>query len=132
VRPIERLVQNLYIAPPAPSQVAALASFEAIDELDGNRRIYEANRALLMEGLPLAGFTSIVPADGAFYLYCDVSHLTDDSLAFVKRMLDETGVAATPGIDFDARRGHRFVRFSYAGRTADMAEAVQRLRGWKR
>jgi aspartate/methionine/tyrosine aminotransferase len=80
--------------------------------------------------LPRAGLSSLAPADGAFYLYADVSHLTGDSHDFVGRMLREAGVAATPGIDFDPARGHHFVRFSYAGSTAEMAEAAKRLRHW--
>lgn len=132
VRSIERLAQNFFISPPAVAQRAALAAFDAMPELEDNRRVYEANRALLLDALPKAGFDTIVPADGAFYLYCDVSGLTDDSLAFAKAMLEETGVAATPGLDFDARRGGRFLRFSYSGSTADMAEAAQRLIAWRR
>lgn len=132
VRPIERLAQNLYIAPPAISQVAALAAFDARDELQANVDVYARNRALLLEGLPKVGLEKIVPADGAFYLYCDVGHLTDDSLAFANQMLEETGVAVTPGIDFDPRRGRHFIRFSYAGSTQDMAEALQRLAVWSR
>ncbi len=132
VRPIERLAQNLYIAPPAISQVAALAAFEARDELDANIAVYRRNRALLLDALPRCGFTSIVPADGAFYLYCDVSRWTDDSLAFAGEMLDAIGVAVTPGIDFDPKRGRHFIRFSYAGATADMEEAVRRLSQWER
>ncbi|MGD9784304.1 MAG: pyridoxal phosphate-dependent aminotransferase [Hyphomicrobiaceae bacterium] len=130
VRTIERLAQNLYIAPPAVSQVAALGAFDARDELERNRAVYERNRALLINGLPRVGFDRIAPADGAFYLYCDVSHLTDDSLAFATAMLEATGVAITPGIDFDAARGRQFVRFSYAGPTAEMEEALRRLSGW--
>jgi aspartate/methionine/tyrosine aminotransferase len=131
VRPIERLAQNLYISPPAVAQVAALGAFDGLDELAANRAVYAANRELLLNELPKAGFTSIVPADGAFYLYADISHLTDDSLAFARRMLDETGVATTPGLDFDASRGGRFLRFSYSGSTADMAEAARRLKAWQ-
>ncbi len=131
VRVVERLAQNLYIAPPAIAQVAALAPFDARDELEANKAVYAANRTLLLQELPEAGFDQIVPADGAFYLYADISRLTDDSRAFCARMLHETGVAATPGIDFDAARGQRFVRFSYAGSTSDMAEAARRLRGWR-
>jgi aspartate/methionine/tyrosine aminotransferase len=132
VRPIERLAQNLYISPPAVSQIAAIGAFEATAELEANRAVYRANRALLLEELPKAGIDRIVPADGAFYLYCDVSRFTDDAHAFTRDMLEETGVAATPGVDFDAARGHHFVRFSYAGTTADMAEAARRLQAWTR
>lgn len=131
VRAIERLQQNLFISAPAASQVAALASFEGTAELEANRAVYAANRKLLLEGLPRAGFDNIVPADGAFYLYCDISALTSDSAAFARAMLEETGVAATPGIDFDTARGHRYLRFSYAGPTPDMAKAVNRLIAWR-
>ncbi len=130
VRVVERLAQNLYISAPAIAQVAALGAFEAMDELEANRRVYAQNRALLLEELPKAGFSKFAPADGAFYLYCDVSDMTNDALAFAKAMLEESGVAATPGVDFDAERGRRFVRFCYAGTTADMAEAARRLKAW--
>jgi len=130
VRTIERLAQNLYIAPPAIAQAAALGAFEGMDELEANRRVYAENRAFLLDALPRAGFARFAPADGAFYLYCDVSHLTNDATAFAKAMLEEAGVAATPGVDFDAERGYRFLRFCYAGPTADMAEAARRLEAW--
>jgi len=132
VRPIERLAQNLYISPPAVAQVAALSAFEGQDELEANKRVYAENRALLLDGLPKAGLQHILPADGAFYLYVDVGDFTADSHAFTREMLAEIGVAATPGIDFDAERGNRYVRFCYAGTTADMAEAARRLRAWAR
>jgi aspartate/methionine/tyrosine aminotransferase len=132
VRPIERLAQNLYISPPTVAQVAALGAFDGMDELEANRRVYAENRALLLSELPKLGFDRIVPADGAFYLYADIGELTSDSLDFSRQMLAEIGIAATPGVDFDAERGHRFIRFCYAGGTADMAEAVRRLRGWER
>jgi aspartate/methionine/tyrosine aminotransferase len=130
VRVVERLAQNFYISAPAISQVAALGAFDAMDELEANRRIYAENRTLLLEELPKAGFSTFAPPDGAFYLYCDVSDTTNDAPAFAKAMLEETGVAATPGVDFDAERGRRFVRFCYAGTTADMAEAARRLKAW--
>ncbi|MGD9805890.1 MAG: pyridoxal phosphate-dependent aminotransferase [Hyphomicrobiaceae bacterium] len=132
VRTVERLAQNLYISPPAVSQVAALGAFDGLDELEANKRVYAANRTLLLDELPKAGLGEIVPADGAFYLYVDVSRFTDDSLAFAKLMLAEAGVAATPGVDFDEARGRRFMRFSYAGATDRMAEAARRLQGWSR
>jgi aspartate/methionine/tyrosine aminotransferase len=132
VRPIERLAQNLYISPPTVAQVAAIGAFDGIDELEANRRVYAENRTLLLAELPKAGFTRILPADGAFYLYVDVSDFTADSIAFTKEMLEETGIAATPGVDFDAERGSRYVRFCYAGTTADTAEAARRLKGWAR
>lgn len=132
VRTVERLAQNLYIAPPTTSQVAALGAFDGIEELEANKRVYAANRELLLNELPKVGFDRIVPADGAFYLYVDVSRFTDDSLAFAKQMLEEAGIAATPGVDFDETRGRRFLRFSYSGTTADMQEAVDRLKTWGR
>jgi aspartate/methionine/tyrosine aminotransferase len=132
VRPIERLAQNLYISPPTVAQVAAIGAFEGIEELEANKRVYAENRALLLDALPKAGLARILPADGAFYLYVDVSDFTADSLAFSKQMLADIGVAATPGIDFDAERGAGYVRFCYAGTTADMAEAARRLAGWSR
>jgi aspartate/methionine/tyrosine aminotransferase len=132
VRPIERLAQNLYISPPAVAQVAALGAFDGADELEANKHAYAENRALLLAELPKIGLDRILPADGAFYLYIDVGQLTSDSRIFTKEMLADIGVAATPGVDFDAERGDRYVRFCYAGTTADMAKAVRRLRGWSR
>lgn len=129
---VERLAQNLYISPPAVAQIAAIGAFDGIEELEANKRIYRANRDLLLEGLPQTGLDQLVPADGAFYLYADVSRFTADSLAFAKQMLEETGIAATPGVDFDEARGLNFLRFSYAGTTADMAEAIERLRAWNK
>jgi aspartate/methionine/tyrosine aminotransferase len=130
VRAIERLQQNLFISPPAVAQIAAMGAFSGTGELEANKDNYAANRALLLEELPKAGLDRIAPADGAFYLYVDVSRWTDDSRTFAKSMLEETGIAATPGVDFDAERGNRFVRFSYAGRTEDIAEAARRLKKW--
>jgi aspartate/methionine/tyrosine aminotransferase len=130
MRPVERLAQNLFISPPAISQAAGLAAFDAGEELDANVRRYAANRALLLEELPKAGFTQLTVPDGAFYLYGDVADFTDDSLDFSQRMLAETGIAATPGLDFDPARGAHFMRFSFAGATADMAEAARRLKAW--
>ena len=92
---------------------------------------YAANRDLLLAELPKAGFSEFAPADGAFYLYCDVGRLTNDSAAFCRQMLDQAGVAATPGTDFDPGRGNRFVRFSFAGGRADMELAVSRLQRWR-
>lgn len=130
VRRIERLVQNLFICAPHASQVAALAALDATPELDANLDVYRANRALMLEGLPRAGFTRIAPPDGAFYIYADVTDLTDDSRALSARILHEAGVAVTPGLDFDPRRGARTLRFSYAGSTEDIAEGIRRLADW--
>ena len=131
IRPLECLAQNLFISPPALSQLAAMAAFDAADELDGHVRRYASNRDLLLEGLPKAGFSRLAPSDGAFYLYADVSELTDNSEDFCRRMLAETGVAIAPGTDFDDSRGQTTVRFSFAGSTDDMAEAVRRLQKWR-
>jgi aspartate/methionine/tyrosine aminotransferase len=128
VRRVERLAQNLFICPPHASQVAALAALDATDELEANRAVYSENRRLMLAGLPEAGFGRIAPPDGAFYIYADVSDLTDDSLHLAARILDEAGVAVTPGLDFDPARGARTVRFSYAGATADIAEGLARLK----
>jgi aspartate/methionine/tyrosine aminotransferase len=130
VRAVECLTQNLYISPPTLSQLAAVAAFECRDELDRNVERYATNRALLLEELPSAGFDDLASADGAFYIYANISRLTNDGVAFCRRMLAETGVAATPGIDFDPDRGHVFMRFSFARATDDMAEAARRLRAW--
>lgn len=130
VRTIERLAQNLYISPPAISQVAALGAFDAIDELEAIKAGYASNRALLLNELPAAGLDAILPADGAFYLYIDVSGLASDSAAFARSMLKEIGVAITPGVDFDPDRGQRYVRLSYAGPHADCREAATRIKRW--
>jgi aspartate/methionine/tyrosine aminotransferase len=132
LRPVECLAQNLYISPPTLSQIAAEAAFDCAAELDAIVAGYARNRALLLAELPKAGFHRLAPADGAFYLYADVGHLTNDSSRFCKRMLLETGVATTPGIDFDAERGHRFLRFSFAGAEAEIARAAEKLRDWRR
>lgn len=131
-RAVEPLAQNLFISPPTLPQIAAQAAFDCRAELDANVRRYGENRALLLERLPRAGFDRLASADGAFYLYADVSRLTNDSEAFCRRMLAETGVAATAGVDFDPDRGHHFVRFSFAGSAADIAAAADRLIAWRR
>jgi aspartate/methionine/tyrosine aminotransferase len=132
---VERLQQNLYICAPHVSQVAALAALDATDELDGHVERYRENRAIVIDGLAQAGITELAPADGAFYVYAHVPHLTTelglDSLELTRRWLHETGVAATSGIDFDLARGHEYVRFSYAGTGADMAEACELLARWR-
>ncbi len=130
VRAAECVGQNLFISAPAPSQHAALGAMDADDELAAVVQAYRRNRDVLLRELPKAGIERFAPADGAFYIYADVGHLTEDSQAFCKRMLHETGVAATPGVDFDPFRGQRFVRFSFAGHEDAVAEAAQRLRRW--
>jgi aspartate/methionine/tyrosine aminotransferase len=132
VRPIERLAQNFFISVPTLSQHVALAAFDCRAELDGHVSRYRANRDLLMAGLPAAGLDRLTPAQGAFYLYADVSHLTNDSREFCRRMLREAGVATTPGVDFDRARGTGTLRISFAGALAEMEEAVRRLKAWRR
>ena len=132
VRAIECLAQNLFIAPPSVSQHAALASFDCKEELDSNVARYARNRDILLNELPSIGFKEMAPADGAFYIYADIAHWTADSQEFCTRMLAETGVAATPGIDFDPLEGRHFMRFSFAGATEDMVEAARRLRAWSK
>jgi len=134
VETVERLQQNLYICAPHVSQVAALAALDATEELDGHVARYRENRTIVIDGLAAAGITDIAPADGAFYVYAHVPHLTTgiglDSLQLTTRWLHEIGVAATSGVDFDLARGHEYVRFSYAGAGADIAEACTLLAGW--
>ena len=130
VRPIERLQQNLAISVPTLSQIAAEAAFDGFEEMEAIKRGYLENRRILIEGLPRAGLSKFLPADGAFYLYADVSDFTSDSFAFAKTMLEEAHVAATPGVDFDPFHGRSFMRFSYARSAEDMREAVARIARW--
>ena len=127
IRAAECLAQNLYISPPTLSQLATISVFECFKELDANVARYAENRALLLKELPKAGLDQLAPSDGAFYVYADVTRFTNDSQAFCQKVLAETGVAITPGIDFDTERGSQFVRFSFSGATADMAAATERL-----
>ena len=127
LRTVERLAQNMFICPPHASQIAALAALDAEDEAQVNLATYAENRRLMIEGLPRAGFDRIAPPDGAFYIYADVSALTDDSRAFAAEILDKAGLAVTPGLDFDAERGAQTMRFSYARSTADIREGLARL-----
>jgi aspartate/methionine/tyrosine aminotransferase len=130
VRPIERLQQNLSISVPTLSQIAAEAAFNGSAEMEEIKRGYLENRRILIEGLPRAGLTRFLPADGAFYLYADVSDFTADSLKFAGEMLENTHVAATPGVDFDPVHGRQFIRFSYARSAQEMHEAVERIAHW--
>ncbi len=131
---VERLQQNLYICAPHVSQVAALAALDATEELDGHVARYRQNRSIVIDGLAAAGVTEIAPADGAFYVYAHVPQFTTalgiDSLRLTARWLHELGVAATSGVDFDLARGHEYVRFSYAGTGADLADACELIAGW--
>jgi aspartate/methionine/tyrosine aminotransferase len=132
VRTVERLTQNFYISPPAISQVAAQAALDAREELDGHVRVYARNRARLTSALKEAGFGAAAPADGAFYIYTDVSPFGVGSAVFAKRLLEEAGVAATPGHDFDPADGDRWIRFSYAGAEVEVDAAATALVAWCR
>ena len=127
VRASERLAYTLCIAASTVAQVAALAAFDDQPELDRRIAGYRRSRDLLLAALARAGLTRTAPADGAFYVYADVGDLTDDSVAFCREVLERTGVAMTPGVAFDERRGHRYVRLSFAGGEDTVAEAAERL-----
>ena len=128
VRQVERLSQNLFICPPHASQITALAALDASEELEQNVNIYKKNREILINELPSMGFKKFSPPDGAFYIYVDVSKFTNDSLEFTKQILDKVGVAITPGLDFDQKRGNTTIRFSYARSTEDIIEGTKRLK----
>lgn len=121
---------NLFLTPPVLSQVAGLAAFDCAEELDGHLHTYARNRQLLLDALPAMGLKRIAPPDGAFYIYADVGHLTDDSMAFCEALLLDTGVATAPGIDFDPVDGNRFIRFSFAISTPLVEEALARITPW--
>ncbi len=131
-RAVDRLAGNFTICPPALAQIAAVAAFTptAVAEADGLLHHYAGNRRLLLDGLRAIGIDRLAPTDGAFYVYADVSDLTDDSLSFCSKLLADTGVAIAPGIDFDTKHGDSFVRLSFAGPTGDIEEAVRRIGGW--
>lgn len=133
-RAVDVLTGNFTICPPALAQYAAVEAFSeaSYDECDAHVRRYDHNRALLLEGLPALGINKLAPADGAFYVHADVSHLTDDSMAFCHRLLAETGIATAPGVDFDTADGNRFVRLSFAGSADDVGRALERLGDWLR
>ncbi|MBN8182732.1 pyridoxal phosphate-dependent aminotransferase [Roseibium aggregatum] len=130
VRPTERIAQSLYISPPELSQIAAGAALNSVQELEAVKAGYATNRALLLDGLPKIGLDKLLPVDGAFYIYADISRFSSDSLDFARRMLHEAGVAATPGVDFDPVHGHEFLRFSFAGAHDDMKLSLEKLRGF--
>ncbi|WP_205649893.1 aminotransferase class I/II-fold pyridoxal phosphate-dependent enzyme [Afifella aestuarii] len=130
VRPMECLAQSLYISVPDLSQRAAIAAFDCTQELEAIKAGYARNRTLLLERMPKLGFQAIPPADGAFYVYASVARFTNDSTSFARRMLEEAGVAATPGADFDPARGHLTMRFSFAGAEEAMQEGLSRLERW--
>ena len=132
VRMIEQLAGNMFICPPHAAQVAALGALspEGRAELDGHRAVYAANRQILLDGLAQAGITRVAPADGAFYVYADVTDWTDDARAFASEILDQAGVAVTPGLDFDKTRGAGTLRMAYGRDTADIIEGVARLQAF--
>jgi aspartate/methionine/tyrosine aminotransferase len=121
---------NLFLTPPSLAQHAGLAAMDCEPELDRHVATYARNRAIMLAGVERLGLSRIAPPDGAFYIYADVGHLTNDSLAFCRRMLEETGVAAAPGIDFDPVQGNRFIRFSFAVSTPLVEAALARLEPW--
>ena len=129
-RAIECLAANMFISSPTLSQHAAIAAFDCHEELQVNVARYARNREVLLNDLPRVGFTDLAPADGAFYIYANVEGITNDSVDFCRRMLAETGVACTPGLDFDPDRGHATIRFSFAGPTEDIGEACRRMKAW--
>jgi aspartate/methionine/tyrosine aminotransferase len=133
-RAVDVLTGNFSICPPVLSQHAAVAAFtdEAYAECDSHVRRYAGNRAVLLDGLPGLGIERLAPADGAFYVYADIGHLTQDSMTWARRLLAETGVAVTPGIDFDTADGGRFVRLSFAGQESELREGLTRIAGWSR
>ncbi len=131
VDPVKRLAENLFVSPPTLAQHLALEIFNHRKALDSYLDVYRNNRAILRRELPKAGFGKLSQAQGAFYFYCDISHLTDDSISFCRRMLDEAKVAFTPGVDFDVSRGYGTVRISYAGATENIIEACRRLQNWQ-
>jgi aspartate/methionine/tyrosine aminotransferase len=123
-------VSHLFLTSPSMSQHAALAALDSRDELDGHLEVYRANRQLLLDALPALGLGRIAPPDGAFYIYADIGHLTEDSLGFCETLLRQTGVCTAPGIDFDPIDGKCFIRFSFAVSTAEVREAISRLIPW--
>jgi len=123
-------IGNMFLTPPSLSQHAGLVAMDAVDELEGHIQTYARNRALMLEALPALGLRKIAPPDGAFYIWADIGHLTDDSLAFCEQLLRDTGVATAPGVDFDPVDGHRFIRFSFAVSTSEVQDALARMTPW--
>ncbi|WP_409018451.1 pyridoxal phosphate-dependent aminotransferase [Brevundimonas vesicularis] len=120
-------VGNMFLTPSTLSQHAGLVAMDCQSELEANIDVYRANRQLMLDALPAMGLRSIAPPDGAFYIYADIGHLTNNSIAFCEDLLRETGVATAPGVDFDPINGHRFIRFSFAVSTAELKEALARI-----
>lgn len=130
IDPARARIANLFLTPPVVAQHAGLVAFDCREELEGHHASYAQNRALLLAALPRLGLSHIAPPDGAFYIWADIAHLTDDSLAFCRRLLEDTGVATAPGIDFDPVEGHRFIRFSFAVSTPEIEDAIERMVPW--
>ncbi len=124
------LIGNLFLTPPSLAQHAGLAAMDAHEVLEGHVATYARNRERMLAALPALGLRSIAPPDGAFYIWADIGHLTDDSLAFCEQLLRDTGVATAPGVDFDPVHGHRFMRFSFAVSTREIEEALRRMEPW--
>ena len=129
-RSVECLAQNMFISPPTLSQIAASAAFDSYEEAEDNVKRYAINRSILMNELPSSGLDKLAPADGAFYIYADIAHFTNDSVGFCKRMLEEVGVACTPGLDFDPDRGDSTLRLSFSGAEHDVIDACKRIKAW--
>jgi aspartate/methionine/tyrosine aminotransferase len=123
-------IGNLFLTPPSLSQHAGLVAMDCAEGLEGHVAVYRANRTRMLEALPSLGLRSIAPPDGAFYIWADIGHLTDDSVTFCELLLRDTGVATAPGVDFDPVDGHRFMRFSFAVSTAEVEEALRRMQPW--
>jgi aspartate/methionine/tyrosine aminotransferase len=123
-------IGNMFLTPPSLSQHAGLVAMDCHDELEGHIEVYRQNRQLVLDALPSLGLKTIAPPDGAFYIWADIGHLTDDSLAFCEQLLRDTGVATAPGVDFDPVEGHHFMRFSFAVSTPLIEEALTRMRPW--
>jgi aspartate/methionine/tyrosine aminotransferase len=124
------IVGNLFLTASSLAQHAALCAMDATQELEENVAVYRENRRIILEALPSLGLKDIAPPDGAFYIWANIGHLTDDSLAFCKRLLIDTGIATAPGVDFDPVEGRHFMRFSFAVSTAEVSEAIRRLTPW--
>tara|TARA_B100001063_G_scaffold219269_1_gene223256 strand:+ start:3034 stop:4230 length:1197 start_codon:yes stop_codon:yes gene_type:complete len=129
---VERLAQNLFLAPPTPSQYAALAAFsdESLDIMEERRLELQQRRNYLLAELPKLGFKIPVVPDGAFYIYADASELTHDTQVFCEQLLQDTGVALTPGFDFGDHNAHLFVRFAYTTKIDRLEQAITRIKVW--
>ncbi len=130
VDPARARIANLFLTPPVLAQHAGLVAFDCTEELEGHHANYARNRELLLAALPRLGLQRIAPPDGAFYIWADIGHLTNDSFAFCRQLLADTAVATAPGVDFDPVDGNRFIRFSFAVSTAEIEDAIERMVPW--